>query len=76
MEVSLDRAACQGDCICELVCAEVFALDEDGIAFVRRDAEPSMTGSGEWVEVTAKFAPAVQEAARDCPTQAISLRDS
>ena len=75
MEVSLDRAACQGDCICELICAEVFALDDNGIAYVHQRDDLRINESNEWVTVSSELASRVTQAARDCPTHAIFLRD-
>lgn len=76
LRVSLDRAACQGDCVCELICSEVFLLDEDGIAFVRSSNGelPHPSESEQWVDVDDRFAEKVVEAAEECPTNAIDVR--
>ena len=75
MQIRLDRNACQGDCVCELICAQVFALDEDGIAFVRENGESSnLERSEQWVEVGQKYGEKVREAAEECPTNAIHVR--
>lgn len=75
MEIWLDRAACQGDCVCELVCAEVFALDEAGIAFVRENGEPPAATDAEyWVQIDQQYSEKVIEAIEECPMKCIHLR--
>lgn len=71
--VSLDQALCRGDCICELICPEVFVLDEGGIAHVIRDGVP-LEGPASWAAVPEGLESAVLDAARKCPAQAIFAR--
>lgn len=73
VRVSLDQALCRGDCICELICPEVFVLDEGGIAHVVRDGA-LLEGPDAWAEVPAGAEKAVLDAARECPAQAIFAR--
>ena len=40
MRISIDQEKCQGDCICEVICPEVFVLDDAGIAWVATDGIP------------------------------------
>jgi ferredoxin len=75
MEIWLDRAVCQGDCVCELICPEVFALDGDGIAFVREDRDPPDPSELEyWVQIGQSHAGKVTEAAEECPMHCIHVR--
>ncbi|HCO02383.1 MAG TPA: ferredoxin [Actinobacteria bacterium] len=74
MRVSIDQSLCRGDCICEQICPEVFVLDADGIAHVAEGTR-LLEGPDGWVSVPAGQEPAVLDAAGECPTQAIFVRD-
>lgn len=73
MEVSLDQTLCRGDCICELICRQVFVLDEGGIAYVTENGVP-LEGPERWAKVPDGLESLVLDAARECPAQAIFLR--
>jgi len=75
VKVSLDQTLCRGDCICELICPQVFVLDAGGIAFVTENAIP-LEGPGGWAKVPSGLEGAVLDAARECPAQAIFIRNS
>jgi ferredoxin len=75
LQVSLDQVLCRGDCICSEICPQVFVLDDDGIAYVVADGAPVKPGGPDrWVEVPEGLESLVQDAARECPTEAISVR--
>lgn len=63
MKPTIDHELCIGDGICEDVCPEVFELREDGLAYVIA-GEPE---EGLWGKV--------EEACRECPTDAIMLEE-
>lgn len=62
MKVKVDGSVCQGHTLCAMAAPEVFQLDEiDGHASViSEDVPPGLEAS-------------VQEAARSCPEQAITI---
>jgi ferredoxin len=61
VKVRVDAGLCAGFSACLGVCPEVFALHDDGYAVVRLG------------EVPQELESAVREAARQCPTGAISV---
>jgi len=73
VEVSIDQAVCRGDCVCELICPQVFVLDEDGIAYVTENGV-RFEGPEGWAKVPAGLEAQVMDAVNECPTQAISAR--
>jgi ferredoxin len=73
VDVSLDQALCRGDCVCELICPQVFVLDEGGIAHVAAD-KGFLTGPDEWAVVPAGTEDLVLDAVSECPSQAIRVR--
>lgn len=75
MRVSIDQSLCRGDCICEQVCPAVFVLDDGGIAHVTEEGA-ARDGPQGWASVPAGLEAAVLDAAAECPTQAIFLRDA
>ena len=75
MEVSIDQALCRGDCICELICPQVFVLDDDGIAYVAIDgAQVQPGGPQTWALVPERLEGQALDAVRECPAQAIFVR--
>jgi len=72
MEVSIDQTLCRGDCICELICPQVFVLDDEGIAHV--SADEVLLDSDVWATVPDGTEAEVMDAAKECPAQAISVR--
>lgn len=67
MIVSIDQQLCTGDGVCEQGCPQLFALGDDGYAYVK-DAE------GELVErttVPAGLELAAIQAAEECPGECI-----
>jgi ferredoxin len=75
VEVSIDQALCRGDCVCELICPQVFVLDEDGIAYAT-EGELRLEGPKGWARVPAGLESQAMDAVNECPTQAISVRDA
>jgi ferredoxin len=76
VRVSIDQAACQGDCICSIICPDVFVLDETGIAWPAEDGVPVAPGGPEcFAAVPPHFEEDVQDAATQCPTACIRVRN-
>ena len=75
MRVSIDQAACQGDCICSIICPDVFVLDDTGLAWPAEDGRPVQPGGPQgFATVPAEFEDDVRDAASQCPTGCIRLR--
>lgn len=64
IEINVNRERCQGYGNCVLVAPDLFDLDDDGLAVVRR------------AQVADDQLDAVQKAAYDCPTDSISFTKS
>jgi ferredoxin len=64
MYVNIDSAKCQGHGICEMLCPEVFVVDDAGYGSVIDENPPSTV----WDQVT--------EAEHNCPESAISVSTS
>ncbi|HBG08977.1 MAG: ferredoxin [Limnochordia bacterium] len=60
MNPKVDHDLCIGCGVCSDVCPEVFEMGDDGLAHVKADANCEAAGC-------------CQEAADQCPTEAISL---
>ena len=74
MRISIDQAACQGDCICEVICPQVFVLDETGIAWVAEDGVALYGGGPDtYASVPGPLEDDVRDAASQCPTQCMRL---
>lgn len=64
MKPKIDPDLCIGDGICEEVCAEVFEMRDDGLAYViNEEPDDSLTAQ-------------VQDAIEQCPTEAIIDTDA
>ena len=63
MKVCVDPTLCNGCGPCVDICPEVFELDQDGIAVVKID------------QIPADLEEACQEAADNCPTEAIAIEE-
>lgn len=64
MRVSVDTGVCQAYGNCSLTVPEVFDLDEDaGVAVILQDTPAE------------ELRPAVEEAVRSCPVEALALHD-
>jgi ferredoxin len=75
VKVSIDQRACQGDCICSIICPDVFVLDETGLAWVAADGVTQLPGGpGFFVTVPRRYQDDVQDAAEQCPTSCIRLQ--
>ena len=76
MKVSIDQAACQGDCICEVICPQVFVLDETGIAWVAESgAVLAVGGPDTFASVPGELEDDVRDAVVQCPTQCMRVQD-
>jgi ferredoxin len=64
MKITVDRDRCVGSAYCQRIAPATFDLGDDGIAVVR-DAD-----------VTGPQAAAAREAGADCPSMAISVKES
>ena len=74
MRVSIDQRACQGDCICSIICPDVFVLDDTGIAWPAEDGRPvEVGGPAGFAAVPHEYEDDVRDAAEQCPTGAIRL---
>jgi ferredoxin len=62
VDVSVDSTVCQGHARCNLICPEVFDLDESGFAVVPAEHVPP------------QFEAAAEAAAANCPEHAITVR--
>lgn len=77
MRISINQAACQGDCICSVICPEVFVLDDAGIAWAAENGVPlARGGSDSFANVPSEHRDDVLDAVGQCPTQCITLLDS
>ena len=75
MRISINQAACQGDCICEVICPQVFVLDETGIAWVTEDGVILQPGGPDtFAGVPPSLEDDVRDAAEQCPTQCMRLQ--
>ncbi len=63
MRAKVDRDACISCGLCESVCPDVFELDDESISVVKVDPVP------------AEFEDCAQEAADECPTDAIYIEE-
>ncbi len=63
MKVVIDHDLCIGDGICEAICAEVFELRDDGLAYVINENPPE------------ELWDSVKEAVEACPVIAISTEE-
>jgi ferredoxin len=63
MKVRVDPTLCNGCGPCVDICPEIFELDQDGIAVVKID------------QIPADLEEACQEAADNCPTEAIAIEE-
>lgn len=61
MKVKVDRELCIGCGLCEESCPEVFALDDEGKAYVLPDADFEACD--------------LEEVANSCPAEAITVED-
>lgn len=59
MDIEIDKEACIGCGVCEQTCPDVFELGDDGKANLKEDADMD--------------ADCIQEAADNCPVEAINV---
>jgi len=75
MKVWIDQDLCTGDGLCEEICPDVFALLDDGLAYVKEGGkvlnEPG--GAEAVVNVPAGMEEAVVESADECPGECIFI---
>lgn len=77
MKVAINQALCQGDCICAVICPQVFLLDETGLAFVAQDGVALETGGIEtFAEVPLELVDDVRDAVQQCPMGCILSEDN
>lgn len=68
--VRVDQDACTGDGLCVQYAPEVFELDVDGLAYVKRDGQLCQE-PGAQVAVPASLVLDVIDSARECPGECI-----
>ena len=75
MKVWIDQDLCTGDGLCEEICPSVFTLLDDGLAYVKEDADvKSSPGGAEGLAVVPEgMEDAVTEAAEECPGECIFI---
>ena len=75
MKVWIDQDLCTGDGLCEEIAPDVFALLDDGLAYVKEgDKILSEPGGAEAVApVPAGQAEATIESAEECPGECINI---
>ena len=61
MKVWIDQDLCTGDGLCEEICPDVFALDDEGLSYVAT------------AEVPPELETKAREAADNCPERAITV---
>jgi len=84
VKVWIDQDLCTGDGICAEICPDIFEMHDDGLAYVKEAAWPSMFGPEGADEpvyrmaegtaaVTDELAEAVIESAEECPGECIFI---
>ena len=86
MKVWIDQDLCTGDGICVEICAPLFDMDTDGLAYVKEAFWPTLAGpdgspKGDpaykmaegMAEVSDELAEATIEAAEECPGECIFI---
>ena len=75
MRVWIDQDLCTGDGLCTDHCPDVFALLEDGIAYVKEAGRPlnDPGSSGSLAHVPVRHVQKVIHAAEDCPGECIFI---
>lgn len=64
MKISVNKKSCNGCTICNITCPEVFMIEDDGKAAVLKDLPATRT-----------IEQICNEAADECPTNAIMIED-
>jgi ferredoxin len=73
--VWIDHDLCTGDGICAQYAPDVFELDIDGVAYVKKTADGELlTGAQARVPVPADLVLAVIDSAKECPGECIHVR--
>lgn len=71
--VRVEHSLCTGDGLCAEYAPEVFALDVDGIAYVRESSGELITDPSTAVSVPAHLMLDVVDAAKECPGECIHV---
>ncbi|HEX5266188.1 MAG TPA: ferredoxin [Acidimicrobiales bacterium] len=77
MKVWIDQDLCTGDGLCEEICPQVFALSDDGLAYVKDDGRvlDNPGGAEGLALVPTDLEDAVREAAEECPGECIFIEE-
>ena len=75
MKVWIEQDLCTGDGICTEICPRVFAMADDGLAYVKQDGVMLGNGVNALAEVDPADLDAVNEAISECPGECIFLHD-
>lgn len=73
MKVWIDEGQCTSSGLCEVISPEVFALEDDGLAHLRRADDPA---GRRIYTVPVHLEDEVREAAEQCPGECIYLQDA
>jgi ferredoxin len=78
MKVWIDQDLCTGDGLCEEIAPAVFTLLDDGLAYVKEDADVKSDpgGSAGMAAVPGDLEDAVVEASEECPGECIFIEQS
>jgi ferredoxin len=76
MKVWIEQEYCTGDGLCEELCSEVFAMADDGLAYVKQDGAV-LDGGGQAAAaaVPAEHEEAVLDAQSQCAGECIHVGD-
>jgi ferredoxin len=77
MKVWIDQDLCTGDGLYEEICPQVFTLLEDGLAYVKEDAQVlnDPGGADGIAAVVTELDESVREAAEECPGECIFVEE-
>lgn len=81
MKVWIDQDLCTGDGICAEICAPIFFMSDDGLAYVKEvsdstglaDGQPKLKGGPGVADVPDNLLDSVIESAEECPGECIFI---
>jgi ferredoxin len=73
VQVWIEQKLCTGDGLCVQIAPEVFEFGDDGLAYVKREAEGELLQDGEQAEVPSGLRLDVIDAADGCPGNCIHV---
>jgi ferredoxin len=76
MKVWIDQDLCTGDGLCTEICPSVFAMADDGLAYVKEGSTVLAPGGSEsMAHVPDAEQDAVRESAEECPGECIFIEE-